>query len=291
MRERTPLPADLIKALPNLKLLLTTGMRNAAIDLGAAAECGVIVCGTRPAQTSGARTKFDSTNEQTWALILGVCKGLAADDARVKSGRDDGWQGGVNIGLAGKTLGVLGLGRLGVQCAITGKLGFGMDVLAWSENLTQERADEVAVERGLERGAFRVARDKESFLREADVVSVHYVLGERSRGIIGARELGWMKRDAVLVNTSRGPLVDEGALVEALRGGGIRGVGLDVFDVEPLPGDSVWRDRDWGRKVVLSPHMGYVEEETLENWYRQQAENVERYLKGEELTNVMTEQK
>jgi len=291
MRERTPFPADLIRALPNLKLLLTTGMRNAAIDLRAAEDAGIVVCGTTPAKAPGARPPFDSTNEQTWALILGVSRGLAADDVRVKSGGDGGWQGGMNMGLAGKTLGVLGLGKLGVQCAVTGKLGFGMDVVAWSENLTQERADEAASARGLEKGSFRVARSKETFFEEADVVSVHYVLSERSRGIVGARELGWMKEGAVLVNTSRGPLIDEGALVKALKENRIRGAGLDVFDVEPLPSDSVWRDSSWGRKVVLSPHVGYVEEETLDSWYRQQAENVERYLKGAALINVMTAQK
>ncbi|KAK5089497.1 hypothetical protein LTR70_001619 [Exophiala xenobiotica] len=284
MRERTPFPADLLNALPNLKLLLTTGMRNASIDLAAARDAGVIVAGTKgSAKIPG----FDPTNEQTWALILGVCKGIAGDDARVKSG-EGRWQDGVNIGLAGKTLGVLGLGRLGLQCAVTGKMGFGMDVLAWSENLTQEKADEAGKSRGLDAGAIRVAGSKEEFFRGADVVSVHYVLSERSRGIVGGAELGWMKGSAVLVNTSRGPLVEEGALVEALREGSIAGVGLDVFEVEPLPKDSVWRDRAWGRRVVLSPHMGYVEESTMKAWYEQQADSVRRYLTGEELTVVMT---
>jgi len=285
MRERTPFPAALLRALPNLKLLLTTGARNASIDLQAAADAGVRVAGTKGSQLLPG---FDPTNEQTWALILAVCKGIAGDDARVKGAADGGWQGGVNIGVAGKTLGVLGLGRLGLQCAVTGRLGFGMQVVAWSENLTQERADEAAATRGLAKGEIRVARSKEEFFRGADVVSVHYVLSERSRGIVGASELGWMKESAVLVNTSRGPLVEETALVEALKQGKIAGAGLDVFDVEPLGADSVWRDRGWGRRVVLSPHMGYVEESTMKGWYEQQADNVRRYLTGEELTGLMT---
>ena len=290
MRERTPFPPALIKSLPNLKLLLTTGMRNASIDLPACEAAGITVVGTHASPASKS-LPFDTTNEQTWALILGVTKGLTADDARVKANRDGGWQRGVTTRLAGRTLGVLGLGRLGLQCAVTGKLGFGMDVVAWSENLTQDKADEAAAARGLERGSIRVAGSKEAFFRAADVLSVHYVLSGRSRGIVGARELGWMKRGAVLVNTSRGPLVDEDALVEALREERIRGVGLDVFEVEPLPRDSVWRDVSWGERVVLSPHMGYVEADTMEGWYEQQARNVGRWLSGEELEDVMSGRK
>ena len=241
MRERTKFPAELVSQLPNLKLLLTTAMHNAGIDVAACEKQGVVVCGTNvrgEAAARGAKKGGDTTNEQTWALLLGVMRGIAADDARVKTGGGEAWQDGMATGLAGRTLGLLGLGRLGLHAAVTGVLGFGMEVVCWSTNLTQEVADERAVSKGLGKGVLRVAKDKESFFREADVVSVHYVLSERSVGIVGEQELGWMKESAFLVNTSRGPLVDEKALVSALRAGKIRGAGLDVFDVEPLPADS-----------------------------------------------------
>lgn len=277
MRERTAWPSSLLSQLPNLRLLLNSGNRNASIDLDAAEKAGIIVTGTKSIHGG-------STNEQTWALILGVLKRVAEGDASVKRG---GWQVGTGMHLAGRTLGLLGLGRLGTACAVTGKLGFGMDVLAWSSSLTQEKADEIAVSKGLGKGGIRVAASKEELFREADVLSVHYVLSERSRGIVGRDELRVMKRDAVLVNTSRGPLVDEDALVEALRENRIRGVGLDVFEVEPLPGDSVWRSEEWGGRVVLSPHMGYVEESTMNYWYEQQVENIRRWIKGEDVVGVM----
>ncbi|KAK5096398.1 hypothetical protein LTS08_007654 [Lithohypha guttulata] len=256
MRERTPFPAELISQLPNLKLLLTTGSRNASIDL---AEC--------------------------------VARRIAELDLRVKTGRgEEGWQEGLNTGLAGKTLGLLGLGRLGVQAAATGILGFGMKVLAWSENLTQEKADRAAADRGLPAGSFRVASSKQELFANADVLSVHYVLSDRSRGTVGKQELSWMKKSSVLINTSRGPLIDESALVNALRQKKLKGVGLDVFDVEPLPEDSVWRSNDWPEDVtvLVSPHMGYVEENTMTSWYEQTADNVGRWLRGEELFKQMS---
>lgn len=284
MRERTPFPAELLSQLPNLKLLLTTGNRNASIDVPECERRGIILAGTGSTQHSKFVTGYDSTNEQNWALILGVVKQVAESDFRVKAG---GWQSGLNTTLAGKTLGLLGLGRLGAQCAVTGKLGFGMQVLAWSSNLTQEKADEAAEARGLPAGSFKVAGSKEELFREADVLSVHYVLSDRSRGIVGSEELGWMKKNAVLVNTSRGPLVEEAALVKALRAGDIRAVGLDVFDVEPLPSDSVWRSQDWGDKVLLSPHMGYVVDGTMQSWYEQTAENIKRWVLGEEVLKLI----
>lgn len=277
MRERTPFPRDLLSALPNLRFLLTTGPYNASIDLDAAKELSITVTCTKTA-------KPNSTNEQTWALILAVTKQLAADDRRVKAG---GWQEGISIPLAGRKLGVLGLGRLGTECAVTGKLGFNMDVLAWSMSLTQEEADEIAVKRGLEKGTFKVTSSKEELFKEADVLSVHYVLSDRSRGIVGEKELRLMKKDAFLVNTSRGPLVDEAALLTTLREGRIRGVGLDVYDIEPLPRNSPWRSQEWGSRVVLSPHTGYVDEETMNSWYAQQADNMRRWLKGEEVVNLL----
>lgn len=285
MRERTPFTADLISQLPNLKLLLTTGTRNAAIDLDACEKHGVKVAGT--VGHSKAVAGFDSTNEQTWALILGVAKKVSEGDANVKKGA---WQSGLVSILAGKTLGLLGLGKLGAQCAVTGKLGFGMKILCWSENLTQEKADKAAESRGLPKSSFQVAASKEQLFQEADVLSVHYVLSERSRGIIGKRELDWMKSTAIVVNTSRGPLIDEVALVDALKEKRIRGVGLDVFDTEPLPDDSIWRSRDWpdGVTVLISPHMGYVVEETMQSWYEQTADNIRRYLRNEELLHVIS---
>lgn len=286
MRERTPFPAELISQLPNLKLLLTTGTRNAAIDLAACEKHGIQVTGT--VGHSKAVPGFDSTNEQTWALILGVAKRVAELDANVKK---SAWQDGTATVLAGKTLGLLGLGKLGTQCAVTGKLGFGMNVLCWSANLTQDKADQAAESRGLPKGSFKVAESKEQLFQEADILSVHVVLSERSRGIIGKRELDSMKSSAIIVNTSRGPLIDEVPLVDALKEKRIRGVGLDVFDLEPLPDDSIWRSRDWpdGVTVLVSPHIGYVVEETMQSWYEQIAANINRYLQGQELLHVISQ--
>ena len=200
--------------------------------------------------------------------------------------RADGRQA-ASFGLAGKKLGCLGLGRLGLQAAVTGSMGFGMEVVCWSENLTQEKADRASEGVGLERGRFRVVASKEELFREADIVTVQLVLSERSRGIVGKKELEAMKKTALLVNCSRGPIVDEVALLECLKEGGIAGAALDVFSTEPLEGDSEWRSTEWGRngrsRVVLSPHMGYVERETMEGWYQHQARNVERWLDGEEV--------
>ncbi|KAL2830498.1 hypothetical protein BDW59DRAFT_170082 [Aspergillus cavernicola] len=260
MRERTPFNAETLGALPNLKLLLTTGTRNRALDTEFCAARGIPVAGTVGRASGGVH----STVQHTWALILALARHVARDDAALKRG-EELWQGSLGMSLAGRTLGLVGLGKLGVQVGRIAIEGFGMEVIAWSTNLTQERADELAKGVGLAEGSFAVVRDKLRFFGRADVVSVHHVLSERSRGIVGRRELDAMKRGALLVNTSRGPLIDEEALLETLNAGGIAGAALDVFDPEPLPRDSPWRTTAWGEdgrsEVVLTPHMGYGDEQ------------------------------
>lgn len=303
MRERTAFPATLLERLPNLKYILTTGARNASIDIAAAKRLGIIVTGTTGA---GEPTNLDlyddgdvppptssvvganAVNQHTWALLLALCGRISEDDNALRHGPGEAWQSGLGISLGGKTMGVVGMGKLGALMARTAVLGFGMKVVAWSSSLTQEKADQAAEGVGLEKGSVR-AVGKEDLFREADVVSLHLVLGERSRGVVGGRELGWMKKSAVLVNASRGGLIDEGALLEVVRGGGIRGVALDVFWEEPLPVDSPWRGRDgFKTRVVLSPHMGYVNGGTMNRWYEEQAENVSRWMKGEDVVGKIT---
>jgi phosphoglycerate dehydrogenase-like enzyme len=279
MRERTPFAAKTISALPNLKLLLTTGTRNLSLDLEAFTRSNVAVAGTE-----GRPPGVNSTVQHTWALILGFARHIARDDAAVKRGA---WQGSLGVNLSGKTLGLLGLGKLGSQVGNIGTSAFGMKILAWSTNLTQVKADEQAQAQGLPAGTFAVAASKEEFFAQSDVVSVHSVLSDRSRGIVGAAELAKMRSSAFIVNTSRGPLIDEKALLKTLNAGHIRGAALDVFDPEPLPLDSPWRTTPWGQdgrsEVLLSPHMGYGEEELLRGWYCETAENLERWLNGQEL--------
>jgi phosphoglycerate dehydrogenase-like enzyme len=255
MRERTPFPRRVLERLPNLRLLVTTGMRNPAIDVAAARELGMIVCGTGAHPTG--------TVELTWALVLAVARHLPQEDASVRAG---GWQQSIGTDLAGGVLGVLGLGRLGERVARIGQ-AFGMDVVAWSQNLTDERAAEVGVR--------RVA--KEELLETADVVTIHLQLSERTRGLIGHAELARMKPTAILVNTSRGPIVEEAALVQALREGTIAGAGLDVFDTEPLPRHHPLREL---RRAVLTPHLGYVTEATYRVFYREAVEDVAAFLTG-----------
>ena len=293
MRERTRLPASIISQLPNLRLLLTTGMCNAAIDLQACTERGIIVAGTTGAGRSDrsyeqAPEGYDMTTQQNWALILALANRIPTEDLDVRSG---GWQSGFNTGLAGKTLGLLGLGRLGSRTARVGAVAFGMKIIAWSSSLTQEKVDEVAEGYGIAAGQWQSAGSKEDVCREADVLSLHYVLSDRSRNIVGKSELSVMKPEAILINTSRGGLIDEEALLEVLRKGKIKGCGLDVFWREPLEKNDVWRTEEWGKggrsMVVLSPHMGYVEEGIMRRWYEEQAENVERWVKGQEVQNRM----
>lgn len=255
MRERTPFSRSLIEQLPNLKLLVTTGHRNRAIDLGACADRGILVCGTDSGKTAAA--------EHTWGLILALMKKIPQADRTTRAGR---WGGDVTTELNGKTLGILGLGRLGVQVARVG-LAFGMKTIAWSQNLTDGRASEAGV----------VRVEKDELLRDADIVTVHLVLSERTRGLIGAREIGLMKPSAYLVNTSRGPIVEEAPLIEALRSGRIAGAGLDVFAVEPLPPDHPFLTSS---RTLITPHMGYVTRENFEVFFKQAVEDVAAWLAG-----------
>ena len=255
LRERTPFPRTLLERLPKLKLLITAGMRNASIDMKAAAERGVTVCGT-------AGLPYP-TAELAWGLILSLMRRIPAEDRATREGR---WQTSLGLGLNGKTLGVLGLGTLGSRAAKVG-LAFEMDVLAWSQNLTTERAKEIGV----------TLVPKDELLARADIVSIHLVLGERTRGLIGARELGLMKRSAYLINTSRGPIVDEAALIRALGDGTIAGAGLDVFDEEPLPLDHAFRRLP---NIVITPHLGYVTSETYRIFYGHAVEDIKAYLDG-----------
>lgn len=285
MRERSPFNADILGSLPNLKLLLTTGARNLGIDHEFAASRGIVVAGT--ARKTQAGNGPDPTTQQTWALILGLAKHVAREDAALKSDKGH-WQGqNLAMNLPGKTLGLLGLGRLGQASAKIAVLAFGLKVVAWSSSLTQEKADEAAQEIGLPPGSIQVAASKLDLLRQSDIVSLHYVLSDRSRGLIGKEELAAMKPSALLINTSRGPLIDEEALFEALEAGKIGGVAIDVFDIEPLPADSRWRSTEWGKngrsEVLLSPHMGYAVEDYIGEMYEQVVENLERYLEGKEL--------
>jgi len=227
-------------------------------------------------------------------MILAAARNIAQDDHEVKTGC---WQTTSSISLYGKTLGIVGLGRLGVAVAKILHGAFGMRVVAWSPNLTQETADEKATGAGFPaKGSngektFKVV-SKEELFKTADIVSVHIVLSDRSRGSISATDLAVMKPSAIFVNTSRGPLVVEEDLLAALEKGQIRAAGLDVFELEPLPLDSKWRTTQWGRdgrsQVLLTPHTGYVEQATLEGWYEQQVENLERWAKGEELASIVS---
>jgi lactate dehydrogenase-like 2-hydroxyacid dehydrogenase len=274
MRERTPFPATLQSQLPNLKLLLTTGVRNASLDIPAAISQGIVIAGTtgakpgHPDHSAKESTSappppgYDSTTQHTWALILSLCSRIPQDNAALRTDPKI-WQSGFSLALGGKTLGLCGLGKLGANAARIGAQAFGMNVIAWSENLTQEKADAAAESAGLPRGSFKAVSKAELF-QTADVISLHYVLSPRSRGIVGAEELAMMKSSSVLINSSRGPLIDEGALLATLERGGIRGAALDVWWQEPLPEDSPWRHYKGKSELVMSPHMGYVNEGKLE---------------------------
>jgi phosphoglycerate dehydrogenase-like enzyme len=253
MRERTPLPQAVIKRLPRLKLIASTGSRNAAIDLEAAAERGIVV----------AHTGYDkhSTIEMTWALILASVRQVALENANLRAG---GWQRTVGDGLRGKALGVLGLGNIGSEVARIG-LAFGMDVIAWSQNLTSEKAQAC--------GARLVS--KEELFRNADIVTIHLVLGPRTKGLVGAAELQAMKPSARLINTSRGPIVDEPALIAVLRECRIAGAALDVFDTEPLPPDHPFRSLE---NVLSTPHIGYVARDLYRTFYGDTVKNITRWL-------------
>lgn len=256
MRERTQLTRRVLEALPELRLLVTTGMRNAAIDLAAARERNITVCGTAG---SG-----PATAELAFGLMLELARRIGAEDAALKSGAF--WQSTLGMELAGKTLGIVGLGKLGSRVAKVGK-ALDMRVLAWSHNLTEDRCRAAGVDYA----------SRDDLLRLADIVSIHLILSERSRGLIGARELALMKPTAFLVNTARGPIVQEQALIEALRARRIAGAGLDVFDVEPLPLDHPLRKLD---NAVLTPHLGYVTGETYRVFYGETVEAIRAWLDG-----------
>ncbi len=258
MRERTPFPGAVFRRLPKLKLFITSGPRNNAVDFKTAKEMGVVTCGTD--------SPGSSTVELTWALILGTMRNVAFDHLTMKQG---GWQERTGISVSGKTLGLVGLGRLGGMMAeIAPK--FGLDVIAWSQNLTRERCDEV--------GARLVS--KEELFRQADIVSIHVILGERTRGLVTATEFGLMKPSAILVNTSRGPIVEEAALIEALTTGRIRAAAVDVYDKEPLPADHPYRGID---NLLTTPHVGYVTEESYRIFYTQMVENIRAWAGGSPL--------
>lgn len=257
MRERTPFPASLFARLPKLRLLVTTGRINAAIDLDAARAHGVTVCATG--------TSLTATAELTWALILAHARRLPQEDRNMRSGGR--WQTGVGRDLAGRTLGVLGLGHIGRQVATIGR-AFGMKVQAWSRNLTAQACADAGVEQAL---------SLDALLASSDIVTVHLVLGDRSRGLVGAEQLRRMKPTALLVNTSRSPIVDERALVEALEQGRIAGAAIDVFDQEPLPADHPFRRLD---NVLATPHIGYVTEDSYTRYWTDAVEDIAAWLDG-----------
>ncbi|MFI1827663.1 D-2-hydroxyacid dehydrogenase family protein [Streptomyces sp. NPDC020412] len=257
MRERTPFPAELLDRLPRLRLLVTSGMRNAAIDLKAATARGVTVCGTASNSAPPA--------ELTWALILGLARHVAVENAALRSGGP--WQQTLGTDLHGRRLGLLGLGKIGTQVARVGA-AFGMEVAAWSQHLDPRRAAAQGV---------AAAASKEELLEGSDVVSVHLVLGDRTRGLIGEPELRRMRPTALLVNTSRAAIVDQSALLRALHEGWIAGAGADVFETEPLPADDPLRTAP---RFLALPHLGYVTRRNYEGYYREAVEDIEAHLAG-----------
>ena len=256
MRERTAMPANVLRALSRLRLIVTTGMRNHALDIDAAREHGVLVCGTQGLQWAAP--------ELTWALILALARQIPRADTSMHSGR---WEPTVGTDLHGSTLGLVGLGRLGGQVATVGR-AFGMELVAWSPHLTEERA--------ATHGARLVA--KQELFSSADVVSVHMILVDATRGLVGAAEIDAMKPTAFLVNTSRGPLVNQQALIRALTEGRIAGAGLDVYDEEPLPAGHELRSTP---RLVMTPHLGYVTRDTFTAFYRDAVQDIRAYLDGD----------
>jgi phosphoglycerate dehydrogenase-like enzyme len=267
MRERTPFTRSLIARLPKLKLVVTTGMRNAAIDLDAAREQGVTVCGTA--------SRAEPPAELTWALILALARHVAQEATAFRA--NGPWQSTVGVDLHGRTLGVLGLGNIGSRVARVG-VAFGMRVLAWSENLTADRARAAGAE---------LAPSKQVLLGESDFVSIHLVLSGRTRGLLGPADLRRMKPTAYLVNTSRAPIVDRDALVQALREGWIAGAGLDVFEEEPPPADDPLRSLP---NVLATPHLGYVSQENYRTYYGQAVENIAAFLNGAPIRVLKTQE-
>ncbi|WP_432026974.1 D-2-hydroxyacid dehydrogenase family protein [Streptomyces sp. 1222.5] len=257
LRERVPFPGSLIARLPRLKLLVASGMRNSVIDYDAAQAHGVTVCGTASSGTPPV--------ELTWALLLGLARGIVEESTALRAGGP--WQSTVGADLHGSRLGLLGLGRIGSRVARVG-LAFGMRVSAWSQNLTKERAEAEGVE---------PAASKEELLAQSDFVSVHLALGDRTRGLVGAAELAVMKPTAFLINTSRAAIVDQEALLAALHEGRIAGAGVDVFDVEPLPAGHPLRTAP---RLLATPHLGYVSRANYTTYYGQAVEDIQAYLAG-----------
>jgi len=255
MRERTPFPKTLIEKLPNLRLIVTAGMRNAAIDVEAATARGIQICGTE--------TLGYPTAELTWGLIIALARKIPEEWAALRQGK---WQSRLGVGLKGKVLGVIGLGRLGSQVAAIGK-AFGMNVIAWSQNLTEAKAAEIGVKRV----------EKDELFARADFVTIHLVLGDRSRGLVGPAELARMKPSAYLVNTSRGPIVQEKALIEALKSHRIAGAAVDVFDREPVARDHPYLALD---NLLATPHLGYVTEEGYRQIYGEAVEDIRAFLQA-----------
>ena len=256
MRERTPFPRSLLERLPKLRLLVTTGRRNASFNIAAATELGVAVCGTDGAG--------EGPTELTWGLIIGLLRQIPLEDRRSREGR---WGTTVGVGLKGKTIGLLGLGHIGALMARVAN-AFDLNVIAWSQNLTADRAREC--------GATLV--DQDTLFRDSDIVSIHVVLSQRTRGLVGARELGLMKPTAYLVNISRGPIVDEAALVDVLQRRAIAGAALDTFDVEPLPGDHPLLRLD---NTLICPHLGYVTDDSYRAMYAGAVEDIRAFASGE----------
>ncbi len=262
LRERMALPRSLIERLSNLKLITIVGMGLANLDMQAASDHGVVVCHSDFRRPAFARVA-NATPELTWGLMIATVRHIAREDRRLREG---GWQSSIGVILAGRTLGLLGLGRIGKRMAEYGKV-FGMDVIAWSQNLTADAAAAVGVERV----------EKDALFARSDVVSIHVQLSERTRGLVTARELGLMKPDAYLINSSRGPIVDEAALIGALRAGAIAGAGLDVFDAEPLPNDHPFLALG---NVTLTPHLGYNTRETLAAFWGDMPEAIAAFAAG-----------
>ena len=264
MRERTPFPRSLLSRLPELRLLVTTGARNASFDVDAAAELGIVVCGSGGAG--------EGPTELTWGLIIGLLRHIPQEDQRTRQGK---WGTEIGVGFKGKTLGLLGLGHIGSLMAKVGN-AFDMSVIAWSQNLTVERAGEC--------GATLV--DKDALFQESDIVSIHVRLSERTRGLVGAEEMALMKATAYLVNISRGPIVDEAALVDALQRRAIAGAALDTFDVEPLPAGHPFLTLS---NTILAPHNGYVTEESFRAMYSGVVEDIRAFTSGEPIRVINPE--
>lgn len=263
MRERTPMTATLLARLPKLQLLITSGMRNASIDLATAAQRGVVVCGT----DSGSAAPM----ELSWALLLGLAKHLVPENDGLR--HNGPWQQSLGVTLQGKTLGLLGLGKIGRQMAVVAH-AFGMKVQAWSQNLTADKANEVGV---------TLAESKQALFEQSDFVSIHLVLSDRSRGLVGQQELKAMKKTAYLINTSRAAIVDRTALIDALQHGQIAGAGLDVFEVEPLPADDIFRQLP---TVLATPHLGYVADSNYQTYFREALEDIVAFLADEPIRRL-----